>query len=186
MTPQLCSTFCSDNSHGISGVEYGRECYCSSSVAVLASTPFNATGCTMPCAGSSSQTCGGRSRLNVYLDPVVPLPSTRAAIGEYVYLGCYTDPSAGQRVLARYSVASAAGMSQGFCVGVCRDKGWAFAGVEYGRECYCGDKLNLVADGGKGELAKSEAECDMVCSGERAELCGGASRIGVWGVAAQN
>lgn len=79
-------------------------------------------------------------------------------------------------------------MTQTLCVQTCRDRGWAFAGVEYGRECYCGDRMNLLSNGGggKGEQAASEGECDMLCSGDKGELCGGASRIGVWAAAASS
>ena len=142
----------------------------------------------MPCSGAASQTCGGRSRLNVFRDPAIPVPGAQSPLLGYRYVGCYTDPSASARLLTKFSFSSAAAMSQGTCVAACADRGFAFAGVEFGRECYCGDALNLAASGGgdgaaKGEKAASEDECDMLCSGDRAQFCGGKSRVGVWSVA---
>ncbi|KEF59535.1 uncharacterized protein A1O9_04379 [Exophiala aquamarina CBS 119918] len=180
MTVQTCQSFCTSNGFPFSGVEYGRECYCSSRLA--ASTAVNATGCSMPCAGNGTQTCGGRSQLNVYRNALLPVAGTQTPLLGYGYSGCYTDSSAAARLLGRYSFSSVSGMTQGVCVAACQDRGFGYAGVEYGRECYCGDGMNLVGPGGKAEKAASEDECDMLCTGDRAQICGGRSRIGVWSV----
>jgi hypothetical protein len=117
--------------------------------------------------------------LNVYRNTLIPVPGAQASILGYSYLGCYTDPSAASRMLSRYSFSNTA-MTQTLCVSTCLDRGFGFAGVEYGKECYCGDKLNSIENGGKGDKAASEAECDMLCAGNKNETCGGGSRIGVW------
>ncbi|RPB00236.1 WSC-domain-containing protein [Choiromyces venosus 120613-1] len=63
MTVEVCEEACRDYIYF--GVEYGRECYCGSSLApnaTLVDNPF----CDVPCAGNSSERCGGRRHLNVY------------------------------------------------------------------------------------------------------------------------
>jgi hypothetical protein len=161
----------------IAGVEYGDECYCAASLPV--GTLVNQTGCNMACAGDTSQLCGGRSRLSVYNDTAIHAPSVQTEISGYRYQGCYTDPSSSQRALSGYTTTDATGMTQQRCVATCSARNYLYAGVEYARECYCGDELQTVADGGKAGLAAA-ASCDMTCSGDADQLCGGSSLIGVW------
>src|SRR5262249_23630652 len=156
--------------------EYSRECYCAS--ALPPNAVVNATGCTMPCAGNSLQTCGGRSRLSIYNNTSLSPPGIVSQIQGYMYQGCFTDPSAAQRVLSGYST-SGTSMTQELCVSACKGKGMKYAGVEFGKECYCSNVLGLVANGGKG-VQTTEGDCSMLCAGDKGELCGGRSRIAVW------
>lgn len=160
----------------VSGVEYGRECYCAYSL--TAGTALDAVGCTMTCAGDSSETCGGRSRLSVYNNTALSPPSAKSPILGSVYQGCFTDPSAAQRALQGYSM-SVGTMTQELCISTCQSKGWKMSGVEFGRECYCSNEINLVANGGK-SAQTSDGDCSMLCVADRTEFCGGSSRIGIW------
>lgn len=65
MTPSVCATFCTNQGYEVSGTEYGDECYCGHSLPSTWST-----GCTMKCAGDSSQFCGGSNALNVVVTPI--------------------------------------------------------------------------------------------------------------------
>lgn len=149
-------------------------------------------------AGSGTEICGGRSRLSVYtntaLSDTKPSPMKQVVAG-YAYQGCYTDPSAALRALRGYSTSaspsggSGTGMTQELCVSTCSGRGYKLAGVEYGRECYCGNEImmnNLQGGGGGGGKAAvgvqqtADGECNMPCAGDRDEVCGGSSRIGVW------
>lgn len=51
-------------------------------------------------------------------------------------------------------------------------RGYLYAGLEFGAECYCGHKIQATN--------VSEAECDMGCKGERGSMCGGANRLSVY------
>ncbi|KAF3820770.1 hypothetical protein GH733_005315 [Mirounga leonina] len=51
-------------------------------------------------------------------------------------------------------------------------RGYLYAGLEFGAECYCGHKIQATN--------VSEAECDMGCKGERGSVCGGANRLSVY------
>lgn len=53
---------------------------------------------------------------------------------------------------------------------------YAWAGVEYGRECWCGDVLNL----GVGAGNRSDSDCDFVCPGDGGEFCGAGGMMSLY------
>jgi hypothetical protein len=42
-----------------------------------------------------------------------------------------------------------------------------FAGLEYGRECWCGEYLSTLSS------KLNDSKCDFACNGNASELCGG-------------
>lgn len=60
------------------------------------------------------------------------------------------------------------------CKDKCYDKGYAYSGVEYGMECYCGN-VPPPTD----SLRESE-ECNMACSGDSGQICGAGWRMNVY------
>lgn len=59
------------------------------------------------------------------------------------------------------------------CRSACQGAGHAYAGVQYGYLCRCGDsygKYNKVLDD----------ECDALCSGDKAQKCGGFWRSAIF------
>jgi hypothetical protein len=57
---------------------------------------------------------------------------------------------------------------------------FAYAGMEFGKECWMGNGLENVL-GNQGLNGKtSESDCNMSCEGARGQLCGGASRMNLW------
>lgn len=83
------------------------------------------------------------------------------------YLGCFRDQGdpAGTRGrdLNGYMTGSEA-MSPALCVQTCAARGFAFAGVQYGRYCFCGNSY------GRSGRATN---CDMRCAGSAGQICGG-------------
>ncbi|OAQ97604.1 hypothetical protein LLEC1_06562 [Akanthomyces lecanii] len=73
MTNEACGTFCKDYQYF--GTEYGRECYCGNALAASSAVALKGE-CTMLCAGSNVEYCGGSNRLSVYKKkpPVTPPP----------------------------------------------------------------------------------------------------------------
>lgn len=51
-------------------------------------------------------------------------------------------------------------------------RGYLYAGLEFGAECYCGHKILAVN--------VSDTECDMECKGEKSSFCGGANRLSIY------
>lgn len=54
------------------------------------------------------------------------------------------------------------------CEGMCRDAGGDTFGVQYGRQCFCGDSRDTDI-----EKHGRTMECDMPCSGDASVTCGG-------------
>ncbi|KAI1438727.1 heme peroxidase [Xylaria sp. CBS 124048] len=99
----------------------------------------------------------------------VGTPYLRKNVGNYTLVGCNTEPTAiGVRALSGASFAYD-GMTLESCMGNCT--GSYYWGTEYGRECYCGDKIN------PGSSNVTLSECSMVCSGDSTEYCGAGDRL---------
>lgn len=81
-----------------------------------------------------------------------------------------------QRVLANVVVSYAPGNTPYSCTGLCSSGGYAYAGVEYGDECYCG--TGYV--GGTEPAAADLSECGMLCAGSMYEDCGGSWRMQIY------
>ena len=163
MTPDKCLAFCGTG-YPLAGVEYGTECYCGGP-----DVKVGASGCATPCGGDKSQTCGGTWRLSVYNNTNYFPAVAKSGISGYTYRGCYQDTN--QRVLAGY-VTGGSGNTQETCVAACKSRGYRVAGVEYGRECWCGGSVPPTK--------APEGDCNMVCAGDQGELCGGSLRLGVF------
>lgn len=58
------------------------------------------------------------------------------------------------------------------CTAYCSKAGYSLAGLEYADECYCGNELRLGPSN----------NCNMACSGNSAETCGGGNALSVYAV----
>ncbi|XP_062445783.1 sialate:O-sulfotransferase 2 [Rhea pennata] len=87
------------------------------------------------------------------------------------YIGCYVD-STRRRTLRGVSFFDYKKMTVFRCQDNCAERGYLYAGLEFGAECYCGHKIQAAN--------VSEAECSMECKGERGNMCGGANRLSIY------
>ncbi|KAJ7771154.1 carbohydrate-binding WSC, partial [Mycena maculata] len=87
--------------------------------------------------------------------------------------GCYTDTST-SRTLAATSDVNETSMTVESCLAFCASGGFNLAGVEYGSQCYCDYALQA-----SGTFSSAE-NCDIPCSGNTTEVCGGADFIDVY------
>ncbi|XP_068509783.1 sialate:O-sulfotransferase 2 isoform X2 [Anas acuta] len=87
------------------------------------------------------------------------------------YIGCYVD-STRRRTLRGVSFLDYKKMTVFRCQDNCAERGYLYAGLEFGAECYCGHKVQAPN--------ASEPECNMPCKGERASTCGGANRLSIY------
>ncbi|EED20675.1 WSC domain protein, putative [Talaromyces stipitatus ATCC 10500] len=67
MTVEKCISFCSDAGYSYAGLEYSTQCYCGNSIPTD-KAPISGVvgGCLFPCAGNSTEMCGGSAALSVY------------------------------------------------------------------------------------------------------------------------
>ncbi|KAI2619508.1 WSC domain-containing protein [Hypomontagnella submonticulosa] len=185
MTANSCATYCQGKNYALSGIEYGRECFCGNAIKA-SSTAAAEADCNMACKGDWTQICGGPWRMSIWNNTLYVPTHNLAEVsnGGYAYLGCYTEGTSG-RALAKGSSAgstsastSDASMTVEKCAGYCGGKGYTYMGVEYGQECYCNNDGPL-----NGATKASEGDCSMTCKGDPTEWCGGGNRISVYKVA---
>jgi hypothetical protein len=60
------------------------------------------------------------------------------------------------------------------CLTFCSSKGFAYAGVEYSVECFCGSSLAAEA------TKVDDSVCNMPCSGAATQPCGAGSRLSLF------
>ncbi|KAL7836325.1 hypothetical protein AOLI_G00276090 [Acnodon oligacanthus] len=87
------------------------------------------------------------------------------------YIGCYVDDTQ-KRALRGVSFFDYKKMTVFRCQDNCAERGYMYAGLEFGAECYCGHKIQAAN--------VSESECNMECKGEKSNLCGGANRLSIY------
>jgi beta-glucosidase len=198
MTIEACESECLAASYKFAGVEYGNECWCGNTQPATAAT---ATDCNMACAGKSSETCGAGSRLNVYsygtststttsstttttatktttskttsstTTTKTTTTATATPTSGWKYLGCYVD-ALSPRTLPYGAPAVSSGMTVEACESECLVANYAFAGVEYGNECWCGNTMPPTA--------ATASDCSMACAGNAAEMCGAGGRFNLY------
>lgn len=128
-------------------------------------------GCTVPCVGNSSETCGGSSRLSVYNQTEFIYPEFVQKVGIYDLQGCMIDGTGTSRILQGYSTTSTAAMTIEKCITTCSGKGYAKAGVEFATQCYCDNAVGATT------AAPIEDCTKMFCSGNSTQFGGAASRM---------
>ncbi|CAG7852527.1 SubName: Full=Related to glyoxal oxidase {ECO:0000313/EMBL:CCA74839.1} [Serendipita indica DSM 11827] len=114
--------------------------------------------------------CGGSNGLSVYHSTGAPQP-----IDEYngsTFSGCYKDSTRNRVPQHRAAPEHDYDQTIEICTDACNALGYAFAGVEYASECWCGDARPA-------ELA-TDGRCNMRCVGNHQERCGGPDGIGVY------
>ncbi|NXM73614.1 WSCD2 protein, partial [Serilophus lunatus] len=87
------------------------------------------------------------------------------------YIGCYVDNTR-HRTLRGMSFFDYKKMTVFRCQDNCAERGYLYAGLEFGAECYCGHKIQASN--------ASESECNMACKGERSNTCGGINRLSIY------
>jgi glucan endo-1,3-alpha-glucosidase len=132
------------------------------------STGVNATAPLTLAPNATATTLSPNATLSVTTTAAVPtstLPVHETEDkSEWYSLGCTVD-SDQARVLTGYI-----GYHYGYntvddCLSFCEDKGYKFAGVEYGNECHCGSSIPST-------LTSTEW-CNVPCDGDKSETCGG-------------
>ncbi|KAF7334401.1 Copper radical oxidase [Mycena venus] len=174
MTIEACTSYCDGKGFKYSGLEYGKECYCGANAP--SGGPGNAADCNMPCSGNTEESCGAGCRKRVYSKEPESQPASAlctAAPAPWDYQGCYPDKRT-DRILSDATYTDGQNMSIEACTSYCCTGGYSYAGMEYGKECYCGNYLRAQ------DVAANPADCNMQCTGNATESCGAGNRIQVY------
>lgn len=112
---------------------------------------------------------------NATLDALTKAPPTPRVVLLYktfLNIGCWSDdPSA--RLLHDFEPSVSPLTVQG-CIDKCNSQGLALAGLEVGRECFCGNALL------NNQQPIGRANCATACDGNAGQACGGAGAINVY------
>jgi len=134
----------------------------------------------MTCSGNPAEICGGPDLLSVYSSSP-PQAASVATIKKtglpetWAYQGCYSD-NIGNRDFGPDGVEidSETLNTAEYCLGQCYSLGFNGAGTEYGSQCFCG---NTTAFAAVNPTLLGDAQCNMVCTGDITETCGGLGAI---------
>ncbi|XP_071130536.1 uncharacterized protein [Mytilus edulis] len=101
----------------------------------------------------------------------------------YNYVGCYIDDQ--KRLLKESHQDRNQAMTADICFGICTKSQTSyehiFFGTQYGYECFCGDGQNLDSD----PYYKRKDDCNLPCSDNKDEICGGNYRMSVYKIMTQ-
>ncbi|KAL2132695.1 hypothetical protein VTI74DRAFT_3475 [Chaetomium olivicolor] len=169
MTAANCAANC--EGYAYFGTQWSRECYYGNTAPTEAAPKSD---CSMACSGDATEMCGAGMRLSVY-GPVITAPppivgtTNPAAVGNFVYGGCYTD-SIDLRVLSRDTISNT-DITLMSCATICA--GYTHC-VEYSTQCFCGIELDPSG------VKSPETDCTMKCPGDHSLICGDANRLTVY------
>jgi hypothetical protein len=103
--------------------------------------------------------------VSIPTNPPVVVASATTQQPQYqagTYLGCFNDPQS-PFDLDGYLERSAQNTPQS-CIQTCYNQGFAFAGVQYGQSCLCGNSYGKTGTADR---------CNMPCTGDASQVCGG-------------
>ncbi|XP_076875335.1 sialate:O-sulfotransferase 1 [Brachyhypopomus gauderio] len=89
------------------------------------------------------------------------------------YIGCFVNNDE-KHALGGTMLYDFRKMTSSLCQDTCSESGYQFAGLEYGTECHCGNRINAPR-------ARME-DCNLDCRGDRGSPCGGVARLSVYKV----
>ncbi|KAG8830432.1 hypothetical protein FRC17_004883 [Serendipita sp. 399] len=172
MTAQKCIDGCAAAGFSSAGLEFGRECYCGNEGSPLADQA-DINECNMPCLGDASQFCGNADRLLVYHKPSTNPSPTPSGSWAPIEGECWRDNTLHQRAL-EHPRGGFDDLTPEKCQSLCENAGFSLAGVEFGRECFCGNTImgdNRRSYGGN---------CLIPCTGDSSKKCGGRDAINIF------
>jgi beta-D-xylosidase 4 len=79
----------------------------------------------------------------------------------FTSLGCYNDSSVSILTAAKLSTIA---MTPSYCASWCGERGYAFGGIEFGTQCFCGKEpdfgnANKIDEGRCGECVVEAGKC---------------------------
>ncbi|KAK0104489.1 hypothetical protein ONS95_004777 [Cadophora gregata] len=183
----ICQTACfTAGKYAFAGTEFGTECWCGNTPPPLASLDPTDTLCNFGCPGDSNDRCGATGYVSVFYDPTKYVkgtdpslygPQVPKQVGNYDYLGCYSEATNGRALSDKTPAEPAGGFTLGSCMTACQ--GYTYWGMEYANQCYCG---NILGAGSVNQTSSNPSinGCNMVCKGDSLQWCGGGGRLNLY------
>ena len=125
----------------------------------------------------NSTVVGTSTVISATTNPTPTGPQTIGDFSNWQYMGCYSEATNGRALSDLQNPISGKAVTIEACATACA--GYDYFGTEYSGECYCGNVINtgsaLVAGS-----TPAQTLCDMTCSGNSSEYCGGPSRLNMY------
>jgi len=174
LTIESCQAYCAIRGFALAGVQATNECYCGNSIAST-SASLTVSSCSSTCNGNSTQMCGGIWKISIYRNPEI----IENSLALWKPLGCYGDNGVPRRALNGLLINGDNFLSQNTltvrsCLSYCNTNNFAYAGVENGNQCFCGNSIANTS------LPLPAAHCSTKCNGNATETCGGGWRIEIF------
>ncbi|KAJ7026857.1 hypothetical protein C8F04DRAFT_101644 [Mycena alexandri] len=173
MTVEICLDTCAAGGFILGGLEFGRECYCGNALLYVYTVPQG--NCVLPCAGKSSELCGGSEALNLYQFAATPFttgpPSTVFGYKNWIRWACINQGPAFP--FGPLDPIAADQMTVERCLDGCAGAGYNAAGLQDGQRCFCNLVANVGNDQPDGWESNTDADCQKPCLGNATEICGG-------------
>lgn len=179
MTVDFCHSFCSAKRFKFFALQFGTECRCGNTYARIKNLHKKAGGCFSKCPGNPRQVCGGRERNSVYqVLNVQPKEEPKKVQKPITFMGCFQDSNRNEPNYRDFKFrVKLDGNSHEKCNQACLNKGFKYFAVQFGSECRCGNAFARIKSMHR-KLA--EKDCNMPCSGNKNQKCGGKLRNGVY------
>ncbi len=186
MTVDFCDTYCPYTPYF--ALVNGNECRCAQFTGWAYDRVYE-TQCNKPCAGNSSERCGGDGALvdprikNYYAisfyrrsntTPFNPSPHPDVpAVDGFTYQGCKSVLATGRYFDDGIMKDTVSTTIEG-CGKYCLHLGHPAFGLHRGNECHCSSRLVPI------QSSRPETACDAPCAGNSSQICGGTSGSSVY------
>ncbi|KAF5660662.1 putative glucan 1,3-beta-glucosidase [Fusarium heterosporum] len=165
-----CQSYCFQLGWTVWGIQNGDSCFCDNRLR-MDSLMIDDSKCNMHCNGNTTNICGGKDAIEVF-------SSQEMLRVEYESLGCYVHDGTTRAIRGTTggdTIDSEDEMSVDACASLCTlEKRADFFALWEGHLCTCGREM---APGAKNV---SMEECNVECSGELGDECGGKARAEVY------
>ncbi|KAF5711568.1 putative glucan 1,3-beta-glucosidase [Fusarium globosum] len=161
MSITACQSFCLQRGWTVWGIQNGDSCFRDNQLR-MDSQIINNSKCNIHCNGNTTNVCGGKDAIEVFGDQDM----LRV---EYASLGCYSwSKQAIRGTTGGDTIESPDEMSVDACASLCTvTKKSDFFALWEGKLCTCGREMT------PGATTTSMDECNVACSGQLGDICGG-------------
>lgn len=101
--------------------------------------------------------------------------NTNTYAGDMTYQGCWTNQEPITPAALPTLLYDNATNTLESCTSGCVDSGYTIAGVQNSTQCYCGNAMRSES-----AVLTVDSSCRLTCSGNAAEICGGANRLSIF------
>ncbi|KAG4032100.1 hypothetical protein MFRU_007g00140 [Monilinia fructicola] len=175
-----CSMLCKGNTKEYCGGPGRLDVYMLKTITPASQSTTSTSTSISASSSSSSTSASSSSTLTSSTSSVTPTPTgpiTVANVPNYNYLGCYSEATTGRALSGSQPTPPTGGFTIESCKTSC--SAFQYFGMEYSNECYCGATINSGSVL-QASILPSVNGCDMPCSGNASEYCGGGLRLNMY------